>query len=455
MSEIPKNIELLKLLYNSDTDRFFKYKDKTGRTMTQEYMRKNNIKGKWFISVMQHNTLLSPFISFEETNTFLFPGKTYKYKQWGFKNEFLKAYDYFMKIKLYYTVLPADPTNCPYCPKHKENHYNLYVIHIPTYGNFCWGTLLWHLVLEHDYKPPRFFIEFIYYVYCKAIYGLEMNIIKLDENTLKYFEIMSRTGYEKKFGFKNGEIDYKDDTYNIVYNGNIIAECSNITKKATTVKTRIDNIGVLFGKAEIQNNNIVLYDIETDYEHSNINYIYYVHPYNHPVNIEDPEYYDKFKIDIPYYEEYLSIIDLYQNQNYTKLLGLLIFANEGVYVVSKIKNNKNIDINKFDQQKYQKIIRDTEIEYSRFIEIFKRNLNKDFLSDLTDAEKKYCYEQYRYIGSWIKKINDCIKLCNFKVLYFPKLTIKKSEGNEIVSGYDTIYDTLYLPINTCNNFIFK
>lgn len=442
-------VELLKLLCDSE-NQLVKYRngEQIIKVITEKEIRRNNIKSKWFINVMPNKSLLSPYISTKKSDRYFFSGKEYKYKLWGFKDEFLKAYNYVIDKKLFHEVLSADPINCPKCPvKHREDNYKLYVVYNPKFGNFCWGSLMSHLVLEHNYKPPRFFIEFIYYLYCQNVYGPDTNIIKLDENTLKYFEIMSRTGYEKKIGFINGKPDYNDDTYNIKYNGNIIAWCTDFDKKATTVKTRIKNIGILFGKAQIQDNNIVLYNKETNYDHPTINYIYYVHPYNYQ-KIKDPDYYDSFKIDIPQYSEYLSFIDLYIKQDYSNLLGLIIFVNEGVYVISKINDVLGILNNCFNKQAYQNIIRDTEYEYLMFVDDYKRNLNKE---ELTDEEKKHCYEQFRYKGSWVKKINDIIEPCHFKLTYFPKITIDKSKYNAIIKRYESIYDTLYLPINQCIN----
>lgn len=440
-------VELLKLLCDSE-NKLVKYRN-GGQIITDEEIRKNNIKSKWFINVMPHKSLLSPYISTKKSDRYFFSGKGYKYKLWGFKDEFLKSYDYVIDKKLFHKVLAADPIDCPKChDKYREDNYKLYVVYIPKFGNFCWGSLMSHLVLKHNYKPPRFFIEFIYYLYCKNIYGLNMDIVKLDENILKYFEIMSRTGYEKKFGFSYGRIDYNDDSYSIKYNGNIIVQCTNFDKKATTVKSRIQNIGILFGKAQIhQDNNLVLYNIESNYKHSTINYVYYVHPYNYR-KIK----YDSFKIDIPQYNEYLSFINLCNNQNYKNLLGLIIFANEGVYVISKINDivvdldglNNCFNIQK--QQAYKNIIKDIENDYLMFMNEYKFNLSKE---ELTDKEEKDCYEQFRYKGSWVKKINDIIESCHFKLLYFPKITIDKSKDNAVTKRYESIYDTLYLPINQC------
>lgn len=438
-------VEILKLLCNPK-NKLVKY-NYNGQIITNEEIIRKNINSKWFINVMPLSTLMSPYISTAEDDIYIFNDKKYKFKPWGFKNEFLKSYNYVIENKLSHIVLDADPLDCPVCDvKYRENEYNLYVVHTPNFGNFCWGSLMLHLVSKHNYKPPRFFIEFIYYLYCKEIYGKYTNIIKLDENTLKYFEIMSRTGYEKKFGFNYGKIDYNDDTYNIKYNGNIIAWCTDFDKKATTVKTRIKDIGIFFGKAQIQDNNIVLYNTETNYNKLMINYIYYVHPYNYQ-KIKDPNYYNSFKIDIPRYSEYLSFIDFYDKQNYINLFGLIIFANEGIYIISKTDKP---DFNKlsvcFNDRVYQNIITTTEYEYLMFVDEYKKILGKK--EELNDEEKKYCYDQFRFEGLWVKKINKIIEPCFFKLSYFPKITIDKI-GDYIVRTRETIYDTLYLPVNNC------
>ena len=437
---ISNDIKLLKLLCDFK-NKLVKYVDK-GHIITNEEIIRKKIKNKWFINLMPDNLLKSPYISTEYINQFVVFSKKYKYKLWGFKNEFLKAYDYVIKNKFFYDeILDAEDLKCPYCgTKYEKDVYKLYVVHNSNYGNFCWGTLMSHLISDHNYKPPRFFIEYTYYMYCRNIYGLDMNIIKLDENTLKYFEIMSRTGYDKKFGFSGDKPDYNKNSYNIKYNGNIIGMCNRLEKKATNIKTRIKNIGIFFGKALIQNNNIVLYNTESIYDRSMVNYLYYIHPYNYrEIN------YNNFKIDIPQYEEYSSFIDLYRKQGYNNLLGLLIFANEGVYVISKVNDDIDNLKDRFNQQNYQKIIEDTKDKYLEFIDKYKKETNKE---DLIYKDIKYCYEQYQYEGSWIEKINDIIKPCNFKVSYFPKITIDKS-NNVATKRYESIYDTLYLPVNKC------
>lgn len=158
-------------------------------------------------------------------------------------------------------------------------------------------------------------------------------------------------------------------------------QCTNFDKKATTVKSRIQNIGILFGKAQIhQDNNLVLYNIESNYKHSTINYVYYVHPYNYR-KIK----YDSFKIDIPQYNEYLSFINLCNNQNYKNLLGLIIFANEGIYFFHFDESNKykidyhiHPDYMSFGSKGIKKRI----IEEGVLFEIFSYNDIKSFFSSI-------------------------------------------------------------------------
>lgn len=431
--------EAVDILYDNRVHEYVVYQNLSSFQKTV-----NRISDTWFINIMPPTSLSSYYISPNKT-PFL---KSNKYKLWGFKNEFLKAYRYIIENKTSHITLEANPVDCPFCHQRIDGigRYELFIVNDPNYGRFCWGTLLWHLVLEHNYKPPRFLIEYIYNEYVKTIYGINTVIIKLDENSLKHFDIMSRTGYENKIDYIDNKFVYENGTHNIEYMGDIIGQCTDFDKRLPGVKSRIRNTGIFFGKAVIKNDNeIRIEETESEYDKRAVNYIYYVHPYNSQAT-ENINYYDKFKIDIPKFEDYKSFVSLFTT--YTNLLGLILFANEGIYVISKITKNSVIpDLNQnFNHEEYAKIYDFVDIDYQTFVNNYIIKLN---VPQLSENQKKHCYEYYQYAGSWNKKINEIINNYKIKVSYFPKISVDKSNNDYNKSHFELIYDTLYLPLDSC------
>ena len=425
----------------------YKFQDReyiTYRWLTPQEKTTNQITEIYYVNVMPKDALSSYYISKKTAYT-----KSHKYKLWGFKNEFLKSYRYIIENKISHTTLEANPIDCPKCKKRVENidRYELFVVYNQEYGRFCWGTLLWHLVLEHNYKPPRFFIEYIYSEYIRAIYGFPITIIKLDENSLKHFDIISRTGYENKIDYVNDKFIYENGKHNIEFMGDIITQCNDFDGQMPGVKSRIKNICIFFGKAIIKNDNeIRIEEEETEYYKEVVNYIYYVHPYNSQAT-ENIDYYNNFKIDIPKFDDYKSFVSLMGT--YTNLLGLILFANEGIYVISKLTNNSVIpDLNQnFNHEEYARIYDFIDIDYQTFVNNYIIKLN---VPQLSENQKIHCYEYYQYAGSWNKKINEIVNNYEIKVSYFPKVPVNKSNNIYHVDHFELIYDTLYLPLNLNN-----
>lgn len=427
-------IELSELLYDANIDGI----NENPNEENEDYIKSDDVMSLWFINIIPRKTIPCRSVTKREMRI----EKRYKFRRWGFKNEFLKSYNFLIENKTFDT-LPANEIKCPYCT-HKEENCELFYVE-SSYGNFCWGTLLSHLILVHDFKPVRFFIEYIYYLYCRFVYGESINIVKLDENTLNHFEIMSRLGHEKKININN--IDYE-----VKYFGNIILKCGNLESNLPSVKSRIKNIGVYFGNMAIvedENKSVLSVGPEIQYNVNLINYLYFVRPYDVQerflnISNENPTF------EIPTPDEYVRFKIL--SKIYPNLLGLLIFVNEGIYVISKLDLEKEIEYleeyfdmpeNKEAYNQYYDLI--TE-EYSIYLEIYKTETHKEIL---TEEDKKKCYEFYQNMGSWVDLINEYIKLFNLKITYFPKITVEKINDKYNVRKNKLIYDTIYLPINQC------
>ena len=422
------NIGLSEMLYVHNIKHMIVFPDKRNK-------KTDNVLTIWFINVIPRNSFLNPYVT---TNKFDCDMKKYKFRPWGFKNEFLKAYDYLMEKKLSFETLPAYKIKCPYC-SHEEEKCELFYVQSNYYGNFCWGTLLRHLVSFHHFKPMRFFIEYIYHIYCKFFYKTSfkkaMYIVKIDENILNHFELISRLGYEKKINHDN--IDY-----NVKYFGNIITKCGDDEKKLPDVKSRIKNIGVYFGNMKIENNNLISVESETQYDKKTINYLYYVRPFDIKKRFFNMTI-GKYSIEIPEYNEYIAFNSLLKL--YPQLLGLLIFANEGIYIISRLDLKKNIEnLDTFDTEIYNQFHDIINKGCLSLMEDYKTALQKTILSK---EDKNKCYKHFQYLSLWIDPLNKFLEYFNLKVAYFPKIMVKKTNVKYDVEEDKLIYDTIYLPIN--------
>lgn len=433
MSKSPDfNLELSEMLYNDNTGSMIMNPEQKYK----EYKKIDVVSSKWFINVIPRNAILSPYTTINKIECNI---KKYKFRTWGFKNEFLKAYDYLMGKKISFKTLPAFKTKCPFCP-YVEEKCELFYVEM-NYGNFCWGTLLKHMVSSHNFKPMRFFIEYVYYSYCYYIYRVStkkiMDIVKIDENTLNHFELMSRLGYEKKINLNN-------TNYNVEYFGTIIPKCGYAEKQMPSVKSRIKNIGIYFGNMKVDGNKLISNETEPQYDKNFINYLYYVRPYDIQKRFFNMAN-GKYPFEVPEYNEYIAFNSLIKQ--YPNLLGLLIFANEGIYLISKLDLNKDIiNLDKFNVKSYNQFYNLINQNYLSFMVKYAYALHK---SVLTERDKYQCYEHYQHISMWINSINGFIEKFNLKVVYFPKITVKKINDKYGVNENKLIYDTIYLPINRC------
>ena len=82
----------IELLYNNNTKNFIDYKlDKD--KITEKYKKDNNISSIWAINFMPegNDLILNQYLTEKSVKLDI---KKPKYKDWSFKNEFLKSYQY-------------------------------------------------------------------------------------------------------------------------------------------------------------------------------------------------------------------------------------------------------------------------------------------------------------------------------------------------------------------------
>lgn len=408
--------------------------------------------------------------------------KKIKYKPWGFKNEFLKIYDQIIpKITFAYKnkILANQITKCPICGQ-EENPSQIYIFFLDNNGSICFGSLIKHLISVHDFKPSRYFIEYIYMCFVYAIYGSNYRYMKFDEITLQYFKMLAKLGNQRNFKFLN-------DKYNVEYFGNITTFCSpdttpnyilsNSSGKLTNLlsinKKGIKELQIYFKDTYIKNRDkkiITMEETDENYDKSLINYVFYVHPFDSPSSRSEEVRRNGLANDIPNIEDYRMFFNL--SNKYPRLFGLMLFANEGLYIISKldIKNNI-INLDQFKHNEYNLIYYKIKEKFLQFIEtnqeiqnplIYKDPADKDIMPNINledyklSPEGKLIIQYYKFYENnyfWIDDINGIINQHNLKVSYYPKVFIPHKididRGNLMSDKTDWMYDTLYVPINIC------
>lgn len=438
----------IELLYNNNTKNFIDYKlDKD--KITEKYKKDNNISSIWAINFMPegNDLILNQYLTEKSVKLDI---KKPKYKDWSFKNEFLKSYQYVIKNSKIHKTIKAENAFCKRCKdSYKELNNEFYIVYAKEYGNFCWGKLMFHLISEHNYKPPRFFIEYIYHTYYQLLYGSHMEIVKLDEHTLQHFETMSITCNEEKINYDltNKVPDYNGNDYNIMYCGDIISSCNYVN--SPTTKNRIRNMGIFFESFKVHDSKKILFiGMENSFDPLYVNYLFIIHPYNFQEKTKI-DYYKTFNIDIPYYDDYIMFLS--GVSSFRNLLQLIIFANEGIYTIASKIKGQPIDMSLFKRTEYEKISSD-QTEFLTFLEEKKEeeSLKKKYRiygARANDYIKEYIYYQFLLKSPWVQKINNILEPCNLEVTYFPKVKIYKH--NNLFIKNNIAYDTIYLPNINC------
>ena len=323
---------------------------------------------------------------------------------WSYKHEFLKYYKTYIKeIK---TTLKNEIEKCPFCDfvdKEKLIYYNIGKVY-----NFCWGSLTYHMIKKHNFEPKNKFIKFILSLSPKSFFKLGVNDLVLFEG------LMNAGGLSQKFKYnvkrkivrgKEEKITKKRTYIYSEYSGYFDIECKN---KICDVKNiEISN----YRRAEPD-----IYMVNFFFDRlENKKYVFHTHP-------PTPTAGGRIKTEMIVYEfpSMQDITSFLVIGNETEIEAELIFAPEGIYVLSIYDIKKGIDKTQFDHsRKYLAILNEAYDEY--------KNIK---------TEEEF-YNTVIYDFKYAKKLNELIKKYNLKLSYFPK---EKTENNK------WIYGKIYLPI---------
>lgn len=348
---------------------------------------------------------LEPLIV-DNSNITIFNNKTeQKYNNvWSFRYEFLKYYKtYIKRVK---TKLENKIIKCPFC-EHVDKEK---VIYYSTNGKnrFCWGSLTYHLIKEHLYEPKNKFIKYILSLSSLSFFKISVNNMVLFEGLMLAGGLTRKFKYNKKIKVKdkNKEMIKKEKQFTYSeYSGYFDIQCDN---KICTM----ENVEI----SSYRRYNDEIYMVNFFFNKlDNKKYVFHTHP-------PTPQPGSRIKTDSIVYEfpSPTDIESFITMTNKYELEGELVFAPEGIYVMSRYDKKKPIK-----QQKFQNI--------GPYLKVFRYAYSK--YKDIENVEDFYNIVAQDY--TFIKELNNVMKNYNIIIYYYPKQKI-----NNVWS-----YGKIYLPIN--------
>lgn len=346
---------------------------------------------------------LEPKIVKSDKIIFIDSIKPPKYRLWSFRYEFIKYYKaYNQRVQTY---INNEIDVCPFCD-YKDNENKIYY---NLDNKLCWGSLTYHLMKAHNYEPKNKFIKFILSLSNIYFFKMELNDLILFDG------LMNSGGRTKKFKYsqisQNKEIVEKKKEYIYSeYSGYLDIQCKNKNCK-------IENIEISnFRRPEPDIYMVNFYSNRL----SNKQYIFHTHP---PTpNAGSRIQTERIVYEFPSFDDINSFIDLKRD---FKIEGELIFAPEGIYVLTSKDRKKQTPKLKFkEKREYMNVLNDAYYNYHKI-----DNEHDFYIKPAQDFK-------------YIKAINKLLANYNIKVLYFPK---------ELSYDYKWIYGKIYLPINIEKN----
>lgn len=325
-------------------------------------------------------------------------------KPWTFCHEFLKYYrTYIKRVK---TTLKNEESKCPFCDfvdKEKLIYYN-----IGNGYNFCWGSLTYHMIKKHNFEPKNKFIKFILSLSSRSFFKLGVNDMVLFEGLMNAGGLSQKFKYNIKKKIVEGKIEKitKERTYIYSeYSGYFDIKCKN--KICNVENIEISN----YRRAEPD-----IYMVNFFFDKlKNKKYVFHTHPPTPTAGGRIQK--ERIVFEFPSIQDIESFLIM---ENKSEIEGELIFAPEGIYVLSIYDINKGFKKKQFeDTRKFLTILNEAYNEYKNI------KTEEDFY--------KIVAQDFKYI----KKINELLKKYNLQVSYYPK---ENYENNK------WIYGKIYLPI---------
>lgn len=311
------------------------------------------------------------------------------HKSWSFQFEFMTIFKKFIKDNLpKFEIIANDSNICQICKK-KFNKNHIYI-----YNRVIWPASLMHYIKNHNIRPSHTFILFILNSSITNGY-----YIKINQNQLQTIDaLLNQGGYDKKYK------EHREQHYRFSeYAGFLKFTCDEIKEpKIGDISNKICKLKNI----KILNTNTGDYGDKSIFfpnfgkEISKQLYIFHTHP---------PTPYPGGRASVGIVYEFPSDVDFYtylwQRYNNRVLIGSIIAASEGIYIISSINNsyvNPTEELHKI-------ITKSLNIVFSESYDKYMDNFND-----------KYFYSVIAQDFSFINKLNKLLKNYNIYVKYFPR-----------------------------------
>lgn len=199
-------------------------------------------------------------------------------------------------------------------------------------------------------------------------------------------------------------------------------------------KNKVSNINVISG-TRIEQSDPTIYMPKNCLEALEVNYIFHTHP-------KTPYIGSRIKLGIIYeFPSISDIIHFIDHHNNGKLLGSIVIAPEGIYIIRKNNfNRKNISVD-YDimigelEEIFTLCYNDSYVKYSSI------NYNKHKINDEIKLPEKFFYDKISTNYDYINKINEVLVKYDIFIDYYARTYFDKTN----FTSNQWIFDDIYLP----------
>ncbi len=295
------------------------------------------------------------------------------------------------------------------------------------------------------------------FVYTFKLKNLTVKISDLDLHRLQYHYMINSNLYKQisnnEFDFDNitmclittNQLNVLDGLYEIGSNQIYTEKNKNISQSKISrfsehsgfiyfKKNAVSNINIISG-SRVEQSDPLIFMPENCIEALKVNYIFHTHP-------KTPYIGSRIKNGIIYeFPSISDIIHFIDHHNNGKLLGSIIIAPEGLYIIRKNNfNRKNISVNydiliKDLEQIFLECYNDSYLEYS--------NVNYDnfkFFNEIK-LQENFFYNEISTNYNYINKINDVLIKYDIYIDYYARIYFDKTN----FTTNKWIFDNIYLP----------
>lgn len=404
-----------------------------------------------------------------------------KFKPWSFKYEFVKYFNiYINSVKKSRDIYKIENQQkiCFKCGEQIKDEDGLNEIYYVIETSYCFSPFIFHMMKEHNYKPPDQFIE---YVLLKANTGYQF--LKFDYNVLRFFKNFDNDNIFNNYKFiskKIGTVVYDDsgpkfkgDTYkNIVLSQDDKRIIQEYNMSIPSNRDTFDNSQPLYVDTEILGNIDINYNKDIFFNIKKIsivnktfdkdiqikngeNGIYFYSPdvfdkskfcyHIHPDSVSS-SISEKIKqriIDGNVAFEYFSDGDfisyVYQLKDLNdSSCSFLLFTPEGIYQAIP---ETNLDPYKINNEMIKDLFDKEIYPYENLISSTYKYRFVDTMSTgfYTNYKKSKDYHKIIYDNNTIfEHFKTLLKKIHFDLYFYPK---------ELKNDQEWEYGTVYMPFN--------